>query len=204
MFNCILQTHPSRRCSLQRSLVTEGAACRGHWFKKAQPAEVTGHSRVLLYIWSLYFSDTSQQKVQPADVASYSGVFTAILGTPIVISTFLILLLLHDRLHKRPLTEGSNIVVKGPGDKSKYPIYNKVNTKKQLKLSNIYTNKSACSSIVNIYFIIYVSAYYTTFTAVSFKMLFVTKPDIFCIPCKLRVCKFPKNSMDVNYMCFNN
>ena len=31
-------------------------------------------------------------------------------------------------------------------------------------------------------------------------MLFVTKPDIFCIPCKLRVCKFPKNSMDVNYM----
>ncbi len=32
------------------------------------------------------------------------------------------------------------------------------------------------------------------------KMLFVTKPDIFCIPCKLRVCKFPKNSMDVNYI----
>ncbi len=31
-------------------------------------------------------------------------------------------------------------------------------------------------------------------------MLFVRKPDIFCIPCKLRVCKFPKNSMDVNYM----
>ncbi len=31
------------------------------------------------------------------------------------------------------------------------------------------------------------------------KMLFVTKPDIFCIPCKLRVCKFPINSMDVNY-----
>ncbi len=30
--------------------------------------------------------------------------------------------------------------------------------------------------------------------------LFVTKPDIFCIPCKLRVCKFPKNSIDVNYM----
>ncbi len=29
-------------------------------------------------------------------------------------------------------------------------------------------------------------------------MLFVTKPDIFCIPCKLRVCKFPKNSM---YRC---
>ncbi len=35
---------------------------------------------------------------------------------------------------------------------------------------------------------------------VIFKMLFVIKPDIFCIPCKLRVCKFPKNSMDVNYM----
>ncbi len=32
------------------------------------------------------------------------------------------------------------------------------------------------------------------------KMLFVTKPDIFCILYKLRVCKFPKNSMDVNYM----
>ncbi len=31
-------------------------------------------------------------------------------------------------------------------------------------------------------------------------MLFVTKPDIVCIPCKLRVCEFPKNSMDVNYM----
>ncbi len=31
-------------------------------------------------------------------------------------------------------------------------------------------------------------------------MLSVRKPDIFCIPCKLRVCKFPKNSMDVNYM----
>ncbi len=31
-------------------------------------------------------------------------------------------------------------------------------------------------------------------------MLFVTKPDIFCIPCKLRVCKFPKNSMGVNDM----
>ncbi len=31
-------------------------------------------------------------------------------------------------------------------------------------------------------------------------MLFVTKPDIFCIPCKLRVGKFPKNSMNVNYM----
>ncbi len=29
-------------------------------------------------------------------------------------------------------------------------------------------------------------------------MLFVIKPDIFCIPCKLR--KFSKNSMDVNYM----
>ncbi len=25
-------------------------------------------------------------------------------------------------------------------------------------------------------------------------MLFVTKPDIFCIPCKLMVCKFPKNA----------
>ena len=33
-----------------------------------------------------------------------------------------------------------------------------------------------------------------------FKMLFVIKPDIFCIPCKMRVCKFSKNSMDVNYM----
>ncbi len=32
------------------------------------------------------------------------------------------------------------------------------------------------------------------------KMLFVIKPDIFCIPCKLRICKFSKNSMDVNYM----
>ncbi len=33
-------------------------------------------------------------------------------------------------------------------------------------------------------------------------MLFVTKPDVFCIPCKLKVCKFPtkKNSMDVKYM----
>ena len=31
-------------------------------------------------------------------------------------------------------------------------------------------------------------------------MLFVTKPYIFCTPCKPRVCKFPKNSMDVNYM----
>ncbi len=31
-------------------------------------------------------------------------------------------------------------------------------------------------------------------------MLFVIKPDIFCIPYKLRVCKFSKNSMDVNYM----
>ncbi len=31
-------------------------------------------------------------------------------------------------------------------------------------------------------------------------MLSVTKPDIFCIPWKLRVCKFPKNSMDENYM----
>ena len=30
-----------------------------------------------------------------------------------------------------------------------------------------------------------------------FKMLYVTKPDIFCIPCKPRVCKFKKNSMDV-------
>ncbi len=28
-----------------------------------------------------------------------------------------------------------------------------------------------------------------------FKMLSVRKPDIFCIPCKLRVCKFPKNSI---------
>ena len=45
MFNCILQTHPSRRCSLQRSLVTEGAACRGHWLQKVQPAEVTGLRR---------------------------------------------------------------------------------------------------------------------------------------------------------------
>ncbi len=34
----------------------------------------------------------------------------------------------------------------------------------------------------------------------ALKMLFVRKPDTFCIPCKLRVCKFPKNSMDVNYM----
>ena len=25
-------------------------------------------------------------------------------------------------------------------------------------------------------------------------MLFVTKPDTFCIPCKLRVCKFPKTA----------
>ncbi len=33
----------------------------------------------------------------------------------------------------------------------------------------------------------------------ALKMLFVIKPDIFCIPCKMRVCKFPKNSMDVNY-----
>ncbi len=41
--------------------------------------------------------------------------------------------------------------------------------------------------------------YWLTFPP-SFKMLFVTKPDIFCIPCKLRVCKFPKNSMDVDYM----
>ncbi len=27
------------------------------------------------------------------------------------------------------------------------------------------------------------------------KMLFVTKPDIFCIPCKLMVCKFPKKQL---------
>ena len=31
-------------------------------------------------------------------------------------------------------------------------------------------------------------------------MIYVTKPDMICIPCKLRVCKFPKNTMDVNYM----
>ena len=32
------------------------------------------------------------------------------------------------------------------------------------------------------------------------KKLFVTKPDDILHTCKLRVCKFPKNSMDVNYM----
>ena len=39
-----------------------------------------------------------------------------------------------------------------------------------------------------------------TVILIQVKMLFVTKPDIFCIPCKSRVCKFPKNSMDVNYV----
>ncbi len=32
------------------------------------------------------------------------------------------------------------------------------------------------------------------------KKLFVTKPDDILHTCKLRACKFPKNSMDVNYM----
>ncbi len=35
------------------------------------------------------------------------------------------------------------------------------------------------------------------------KMLSVIKPDIFCIPGKLRVCKFSKKSMDVNYIYGN-
>ncbi len=32
------------------------------------------------------------------------------------------------------------------------------------------------------------------------KTLFVIKSDIICISCKSKVCKFPQNSIDENYM----
>ena len=41
---------------------------------------------------------------------------------------------------------------------------------------------------------------HTYWILILWTTLFVTKSDIICIPCKLRVCKFPKNSMDENYM----